>query len=89
MEVIIIHVEWENGTRVAWRKWSGNTVTDRVKIKLRTEQMNRYRRCPSTYEPEFEAILLLLPKPVGYRTLQYWHGASARPQSMLYRKEVV
>ena len=27
--------------------------------------------------------------PVGYRTLQYWHGASARPQNVFYRREMV
>ena len=27
--------------------------------------------------------------PVGYRTLQYGHGASARPQKVFYRREKV
>eukprot|EP00731_Ephydatia_muelleri_P035958 Em0184g3a len=27
--------------------------------------------------------------PVGYRTLQFWHGASARPQNVFYRREMV
>ena len=27
--------------------------------------------------------------PVGYRTLQYGHGASARPQKVFYRREMV
>ena len=26
---------------------------------------------------------------VGYRTLQYMHGASARPQKVFYRREMV
>ena len=26
--------------------------------------------------------------PVGYRTLQYGHGASARPQKVFYRREM-
>ena len=27
--------------------------------------------------------------PVGYRTLQYWHGASARLQNVIYHSEMV
>ena len=27
--------------------------------------------------------------PVEYRTLQYWHGASARPQDVFYPTEMV
>ena len=44
---------------------------------------------PLYLHTEFEAISLLLQKvmaglnPVGYRTLQYWQGASARSQKSI------
>ena len=50
---------------------------------------------PFYLQTEFEAISLFLQKgmlglnPVGYRTLQYWHGASARLQNVFYRREMV
>ena len=50
---------------------------------------------PLYLQTEFEAITLFLQKvmlglnPVGYRTLQYWHGASARPQKVFYYREMV
>ena len=57
-------------------------VTDRVNI---IEQNKSIAVGPLYVQSEFEAMRLFLPKvitgsyPVGYRTLQYWHGASARP----------
>ena len=50
---------------------------------------------PLYLHTEFEAISLLLQKvmaglnPVGYRTLQYWQGASARSQKVFYHREMV
>ena len=60
------------------------SVTDDIKIN---EQNKSIGIGPLYLQTEFEAISLLLPKvmagvnPVGYRTLQYWHGASARLQN--------
>ena len=60
------------------------SVTNDIKIN---EQNKSIDIGPLYLQTEFEAISLLLPKvmagvnPVGYRTLQYWHGASARLQN--------
>ena len=68
------------------------SVTDGIKIN---EQNNQIGIGPLHLQTEFEAISLLLQKvmlglnPVGYRTLQYWHGASSRPQNVFYRREMV
>ena len=57
------------------------SVTDGIKIN---EQNKSIGIGPLYLHTEFEAISLLLQKvmaglnPVGYRTLQYWQGASAR-----------
>ena len=61
-------------------------VADRVNIiKQNNSIVIHVHVGPLYVQSEFEAMGLLLPKgmtgsyPVGYRTLQYWHGASARP----------
>ena len=68
------------------------SVTDGIKIN---EQNKLIGIGPPYLQTEFEAISLLLQKvmsglnPVGYRTLQYEHGASARPQNVFKRREMV
>ena len=68
------------------------SVTDRVKIN---EQNKSIDIGPLYLQTEYEAILLLLPKvmvglnPVGYGTIQYWHGASARPPNEFYHREMI
>ena len=68
-------------------------VTDGIKMNELTKWIGRYR--PSLLQTEFEEISLLVQKvmaglnPVRYRTLQYWHGASARPQNVCYHREMV
>ena len=65
------------------------SVTDGIKIN---EQNKSIGIRPLYLQTEFETIWLLLPKlmaglnPVGSWTLQYWHGASARPQNVLYHR---
>ena len=68
------------------------SVTDGIKIN---EQNKSIGIGPLYLHTEFEAISLLLQKvmaglnPVGYRTLQYWQGASARSQKVFYHREMV
>ena len=68
------------------------SVTDGIKIN---EQNKSIGIGPLYLYTEFEAISLLLQKvmaglnPVGYRTLQYWQGASARSQKVFYQREMV
>ena len=68
------------------------SVTDGIKIN---EQNISIGIGPLYLHTEFEAISLLLQKvmaglnPVGYRTLQYWQGASARSQNVFYHREMV
>ena len=68
------------------------SVTDGIKIN---EQNKSIGIGPVYLHTEFEAISLLLQKvmeglnPVGYRTLQYWQGASARSQNVFYHREMV
>ena len=68
------------------------SVIDGIKIN---EQNKSIGIGPIYLQTEFEAISLLLPKVMvglnqaGYRTLQYWHGASARPQNVFYHTEMV
>ena len=68
------------------------SVTDGIKIN---EQNKSIGIGPLHLQTEFEVISLLLQKvmsglnPMGYWTLQYWHGASARPQNVFYRREMV
>ena len=68
------------------------SVTDGIKIN----EQNKSIGIGLLYlHTEFEAISLLLQKvmaglnPVGYRTLQYWQGASARSQKVFYHREMV
>ena len=92
---------WKRFTHVQRRNWSGKlvpnlrrciSVTDDIKIN---EQNKSIGIGPLYLQTEFEANCLLLPKvmvglnPVGYRTLQYWHGASARLQNVFYHSEMV
>ena len=68
------------------------SVTDGIKIN---EQNKSIGIGPLYLHTEFEAISLLLQKvmaglnPVGYRTLQYWQGASARSQNVFFHREMV
>ena len=68
------------------------SVTDGININ---EQNKSIGIGPLYLHTEFEAISLLLQKvmaglnPVGYRTLQYWQGASARSQNVFYHREMV
>ena len=68
------------------------SVTDGIKIN---EQNKSIGIGPLYLHTEFEAISLLLQKVmaglnlVGYRTLQYWQGASARPQNIFCHREMV
>ena len=68
------------------------SVTDGIKIN---EQNKSIGIGPLYLHTEFEAISLLLQKVmaglnrVGYRTLQYWQGASARSQKVFYHREMV
>ena len=68
------------------------SVTDGIKIN---EQNKSIGIGPLYLHTEFEAISLLLQKvmaglnPVGYRTLQYWQGASARSQKVFCHREMV
>ena len=68
------------------------SVTDGIKINEHNKSIGIG---PLYLHTEFEAISLLLQKvmaglnPVGFRTLQYWQGASARSQKVLYRREMV
>ena len=67
------------------------SVTDGIKIN---EQNKSIGIGPLYLHTEFEAISLLLQKvmaglnPVGYRTLQYWQGASAISQKVFYHREM-
>ena len=93
--------EWKRASHVQRRDSSGKrvptlrrciSVTNDIKIN---EQNKSIDIGPLYLQTEFEAISLLLPKvmagvnPVGYRTLQYWHGASARLQNGFYNREMV
>ena len=93
--------EWKRASHVQRRDSSGKrvptlrrciSVTDDIKIN---EQSKSIGIGPLYLQTEFEAISLLLPKvmagvnPVGYQTLQYWHGASARLQNVFYNREMV
>ena len=68
------------------------SVTDGIKIN---EQNKSIGIGPLYLHTEFEAISLLLQKVmaglnlVGYRTLQYWQGASARFQKVFNHREMV
>ena len=59
------------------------SVTNDIKIN---EQNKSIGIGPLYLQTEFEAISLFVQKvmaalnPAGYRTLQYWHGASAKLQ---------
>ena len=68
------------------------SVTDDIKTN---EQNKSIGIGPLYLHTEYEAISLLLQKvmaglnPVGYRTLQYWQGASARSPKVFYHREMV
>ena len=70
------------------------SVTDGIKINEQNKSIGIGLE-PLYLHTEFEAISLLLQKvmaglnPVGYRTLQYWQGASARSQKVFYHREMV
>ena len=96
-----MYLVWKRFKHVQRRDSSGKrvptlrrciSVTDDIKIN---EQNKSIGIGPLYLQTEFEANSLLLPKvmaglnPVGYRTLQYWHGASARPQNVFYHREMV
>ena len=86
--MINIHVEWENGSRVACRKLCGKCalhlhtcISETVKVKIHEQN--------KLIQTEFKGICVLLQRvmtgsyPVWYRILQYWQDP------VFYRREKV
>ena len=61
------------------------SVTDGTKINEQKESIGKGLLYLQT---KFEEVMVGL-NSVGYQTLQYWHGASARPQNVFYHREMV
>ena len=80
-----------------WRELSTKMCAYFVQLYLRNDsikQNNPIAKGPLYLheQTEFEAILITPTEslnPVGYQTLQYWHGASARFQYIFYHREML
>ena len=92
---------WEGGDYNIGANKAGNrarslfnciSVTDGIKINEQSKSIDKGHLYVRTV---FEAISLFPQKvmvglnPVGYRTLQYWYGAYARPLKISYHRKMV